>query len=252
MSSLGSARKGPSLQRPLLFHGGLAWRPLRSAPAPASEDRRLQDPLSPGCRSHRRRRLEAGVGPRRPSDPVAGFRPTPLGPLGRRQIRVSDGGTGSISGPDPRPSSLQLPRAESPTRPASGVWCSPPRLRPRQDEVRALTAGAPPHSASERLGPTPTGGGISVTLRVCVSIWFVDPRGRARRAPTPPVSQLWARIASGHISGTDFFRFFGSRSNSTNRPSEGKAGMKNYTPIESRNVAQTRWPPVVRPDRAAS
>ncbi|KAJ1112192.1 hypothetical protein NDU88_000460 [Pleurodeles waltl] len=147
-------------------HGG----PSRRLPAPASEDRRLHDPLSPGCRSHRRRRLEEGVAPRRPSDPVPGFRPTPLGPLGRRQIRVSDEGTGSISGPDPRPSSLQLPRAEPPTRPASGVWHSPPRLRPHQDEVRPLTAGAPPHSASELLGPTPSGGDLCNPSGLCFNL----------------------------------------------------------------------------------
>ncbi|KAJ1112180.1 hypothetical protein NDU88_000448 [Pleurodeles waltl] len=163
-------------------------------------------PLPPPPASRSRR------GPRRPSDPVAGFRPTPLGPLGRRQIRVSDEGTGSISGPDPRPSSLQLPRGESPTRPASGVWRSPPRLRPRQDEVRALTAGAPPHSASEPLGPTPTGGGdLCNPSGLCFDL--------VRRSTGPrPASADPAHLPAlgpdrlGHISGTDFFRFFRSRS----------------------------------------
>ncbi|KAJ1189930.1 hypothetical protein NDU88_006672 [Pleurodeles waltl] len=133
-SSPESAREGSPLQRPLVTRGG----PRTAAPPFDSRS---------GLRGQE----------------ISGFHLIPLGPLVRCQIRASDEGTGSISRPDPRPSSPQLLRAKSPSV-ASGA--APLRLWPRRDRVRPLTAATPPRSAPEPLCPTPSGGGISATTRV--------------------------------------------------------------------------------------
>ncbi|KAJ1112189.1 hypothetical protein NDU88_000457 [Pleurodeles waltl] len=140
MSSLGSARKGPSLQRPLVFHGGLAWRPLLSAPTAAGVSKQAWPRRGPQTQSQDSARL-------------------PSGPSVDARSGSAMKGPAQSQDPIPGPASGAAPHVSGPARMKSGL----------SQLALPLTQRQTARSNSNRRG------GISVTLRVCVSIWFADP-----------------------------------------------------------------------------
>ncbi|KAJ1171940.1 hypothetical protein NDU88_003797 [Pleurodeles waltl] len=162
-------------------------------------------------------------GPSRPPDPAAGL--LSVGARSRPAMKEQARTQGLTLGSAARSSSEPSRRHDSSAAPGA----APSRLRLHRDRIRPLTTGTPFRSAPELLSLTP----LRERSPFCLPLSLLRNPSDSSFGPacfstgSHLVSADPARLTApaldrlGPIPESDFLQLFGSRSSSTNRPSEG-------------------------------